>query len=168
MTAKGLFLFSLLLQSAFRGTMQTIQNRQNAPRPCRDPGKGRRAFLTTEPTTYSPGAHGKSAFKECYRVRESEWKRPKTSKNRYKKCFSSLRVQEAVGSNPATRTTGEALKRKRFKAPILFSAQFSPFSFPFRFRDPADIRIHPVRTGLLHLPSYVAIDIQCKRRGVVA
>ena len=94
---------------ARRGTMQTIQNRQNAPRPCRDPGKGRRAFLTTEPTTYSPGAHGKPAFKECYRVRESERKRPKISKKHQKKCFSSLRVQEAVGSNPATRTMRSVL-----------------------------------------------------------
>lgn len=67
-----------------------------------DPGKGRRAFLTTEPTTYSPGAHGKPAFKECYRVRESERKRPKISKKHQKKCFSFLRVQEAVGLNLTT------------------------------------------------------------------
>lgn len=78
------------------------QAKRSPPLP--DPSKGRRAFLTTEPTTYSPGAHGKPAFKECYRVRELERKRPKTSKNHQKKCFSSLRAQEAIASNPTTRT----------------------------------------------------------------
>ena len=79
-----------------------------------------------------------------------------------------VRDQEAVGSNPATRTTLGALKLLGFKAPLLFSAFIFPFCFPFRLRDRADVSIHPVCTGLLHLRRHMAVDIQGKGCGVVA
>ena len=79
-----------------------------------------------------------------------------------------VRVQEAVGSNPATRTTPGALKSKDFKAPLLFSAFVFPYCFPFRLsRHRSDVGIHPVCAGLLHLSRHMAIDIQGEGCGVV-
>ena len=79
-----------------------------------------------------------------------------------------VRVQEAVGSNPATRTTIGALKPKGFKAPILFSALVFPFIFPFCLKDLADVIIHPISAGLLHLLCYMAVDVQSKGCSMMA
>jgi hypothetical protein len=70
-----------------------------------------------------------------------------------------VRVHEAVGSTPATRTTLGALKSKDFNAPLLLFASVFPFVFPFRLGDRTDVGIHPVCAGLLHLLYHVAIDI---------
>lgn len=67
-------------------------------------GKGWGAFLTTEHTTHPLGTHGKHAFKEC--PRESGWERKglESLQDCQENFDMTLRVQEAAGSNPVTRT----------------------------------------------------------------
>ena len=67
-------------------------------------GKGWGAFLTTEHTTHTLGTHGNHAFKEC--PRESGWERKglKSCQDCQENFDTTLRVQEAAGSNPVTRT----------------------------------------------------------------
>ena len=86
--------------------MQADKGAKNAPRPSRETvsGKGRGAFLTTGGTTDSGVLHGVQSAKEWWKERETEQKSPKTIRNNTKKFKIGLRVQEAVGSNPATRT----------------------------------------------------------------
>ena len=79
-----------------------------------------------------------------------------------------VRVHEAVGSNPATRTTLGALKPLGFKAPFLYSAIVFLFVFPFHFRNVLDVSIHPVCAGLLNLYRHVAVGIQGKGYIVMA
>ena len=68
----------------------------------------------------------------------------------------------------ATRTTLGALKLLGFKAPLLFLALIFPFCFPFRLGDRADVGIHPVCAGLLHLRCHMAVYIQGKGCGVMS
>ena len=86
--------------------MHAVRDTKNALRPSREPisGKRRGAFLTTGRTTDGGVAHGDQSSKEWWKERETEQKSPKTIRNNTKKFKIGLRVQEAVGSNPATRT----------------------------------------------------------------
>lgn len=96
----------------------------------------------------------KSAEKQKYKMR-------KTANPLSRKAFRAV-------SFSATKDSLGALKLLGFKAPSLFSALIFPFCFPFRLRDRADVGIHPVRAGLLHLRRHMAVDIQGKGCGVVA
>ena len=62
------------------------------------------AFLTTEHTTHTLGTHGNLAFKECPRESGLERKRLESLQDCQENFDMDLRVQEAAGSNPVTRT----------------------------------------------------------------
>ena len=81
-------------------------------------GKGWGAFLTTEHTTHTLGTHGNHAFKECSRESGLERKGLESCQDCQENFDTALRVQEAAGSNPVTRT----------KNP-LFSTENSGFFF---------------------------------------
>ena len=95
-----------LLNLACRGTIQTVKRheKRSPSLSAKDTGKGWGAFLTTEPTTHRPGQHVSRLVKVTKRWCEAERKQPKTTGNARKKFRVLVRVHEAVGSNPATRT----------------------------------------------------------------
>ena len=66
--------------------------------------QGGGAFLTTEHTTHTLGTHGNHAFKECLRESGLERKGLESLQDCQKNFYITLRVQEAAGSNPVTRT----------------------------------------------------------------
>ena len=67
-------------------------------------GNGWGAFLTTEHTTHTLGTHGNHAFKECPRASGLERKGLESLQDCQENFDITLRVQEAAGSNPVTRT----------------------------------------------------------------
>lgn len=67
-------------------------------------GKEWGAFLTTEHTTHTLGTHGNHAFKECRRESGLERKGLESCQDCQEIFDIALRVQEAAGSNPVTRT----------------------------------------------------------------
>ena len=89
-----------------RVTMQTTRNtkKRSPSLSAQSVGKGWGAFLTTEHTTHTLGTHGNHTFKEC--PRESGWEQKglESCQDCQEDFYIALRVQEAAGSNPVTRT----------------------------------------------------------------
>ena len=62
------------------------------------------SFLTTEHTTHTLGTHGNHEFKECRRESGLDRKGLESPQDCQENFDTALRVQEAAGSNPVTRT----------------------------------------------------------------